>query len=231
MTPLRGKLGWLAAARRSDRPLGPLRLLRAASPASPRRLRRRTRQQGRHFLRSARPRSLGRKSPSLRDVGCVHPPRPRSRSRSAHRHQGRAASRRRTHRARHRPRRPSRRCASGATPRHRTNSRRRSRADRAQRTNFSRSSVTFERETCSAETVIPAITNTSSPPSIAAGTSSSARCGVTAPQATAPCVDIARTRSVTNSARTGCAYASWTRRVASDGCAWAMFSNTGSGSS
>ena len=68
-----------------------------------------------------------------------------------------------------------------------------------------RSRGTANSETCSAEIVVPAMTRMSRPPSTAAGTSSAAAAGVTAPQATAPAAAISATRLATSPGCTGSA--------------------------
>ena len=69
--------------------------------------------------------------------------------------------------------------------------------------------------TCSALTVVPRITNMSTPASTTALANSLVRCGLSEPATVTPASRICRSRAVISSARTGSAYIACIRRTAS----------------
>ena len=86
-------------------------------------------------------------------------------------------------------------------------------------------------ETCSAETVVPRMTNRSTPASMTTLENSFVRCGESAPATVTPAARTSASRRVMSSAWTGSAYISCMRGIATAGSRAAISASSGSGSS
>ena len=97
--------------------------------------------------------------------------------------------------------------------------------------NFLRLSGSWFFETCSAETVVPRMTNRSTPAATTVSYSSCVRCGESAPATMTPAARISASRAVTRSGLIGSAYSCCMRAVACSGVRLRISASTGSGSS
>ena len=86
-------------------------------------------------------------------------------------------------------------------------------------------------ETCSAETVVPRITNRSTPASTTVWENCWVRCGDSAPATVTPAARISCRRCVMSAAWIGAAYSSCMRAIERWASSWAISASNGSGSS